>query len=267
MPLPELRSPIVASAKDLVLMPISSQDANRVVKALHYSGKVVSNSQVHLGVFLNGKCGGALQFGPSLDKRKLIGLVSGTKWNEFIELNRMALADWLPRNGESRAIGYAMRWLRKTYPWMKWVVSFADATQCGDGTIYRASGFVLTGIKRNTQIWRAPNGQAFSRASITGHSCKEQQRQAMELARSTNHGGGGNILTSGGSSMEYFRNAGWTPEAGFQLRYIYFLHPECREQLTVPVVPFSDIRRLGASMYRGQLRAGSVDGDTHGTQP
>ena len=74
-------------AKDIVIKPISSRDANRIIKSLHYSGKVVPNSQLHLGVFLDGKCGGALQFGPSINKRGTINVVKGTGWNEFIELN------------------------------------------------------------------------------------------------------------------------------------------------------------------------------------
>jgi hypothetical protein len=197
----------VGRAKDIIVKPISAQDANRIVRAIHYSGKVVNNSQLHLGVFLDGKCGGAMQFGPSLDKRKMLGLVTGTLWNEFIELNRMAFADWLPRNSESRAIGYAFRWIRKTYPHIKWCVSFADGTQCGDGTIYRASGFALIGIKENNQIWEAPTGETFndtsirpgiggerereprvfSRTSLTDGRSKRQQAQALAIIRrSTN---------------------------------------------------------------------------------
>jgi hypothetical protein len=167
----------MANAKDLIVKPITAADANRIVKSLHYSGKVVQNSQLHLGVFLNGRCGGAMQFGPSLDKRKIQPLVSGTLWNEFLELNRMAFADWLPRNSESRCIGYAMRWIRKTYPHIKWIVSFADGTQCGDGTIYRASGFVLTGIKENDQIWQAPSGEVFNDTSIRPGIGGERERE------------------------------------------------------------------------------------------
>ena len=212
----------MASAKDLIVKPISASDANRIVKQLHYSGKVVQNSQLHLGVFLNGRCGGAMQFGPSLDKRKIQPLVSKTLWNEFIELNRMAFADWLPRNSESRCIGYAMRWIRKTYPHIKWIVSFADATQCGDGTIYRASGFVLTGIKENTTIVIREDGSI-------------------------------------GSELLGGRHTGGHAIPGFQLRYIYFIDEAARERLTVPLIPFSEIDRRGASMYRGKTRVTSTD--------
>ncbi len=249
----------MSSAKDLIVKPISASDANKIIKALHYSGKVVNNSQVHLGVFLNGRCGGAMQFGPSLDKRKIQGLVTGTLWNEFIELNRMAFADWLPRNGESRCIGYAMRWIKKTYPWIKWVISFADGTQCGDGTIYRASGFVLTGIKENTQIWEAPSGEKFSRTSLTdGRSKQQQQQQARVVASRTTLTKGKHVMGNGAASMKQFADAGWKPLPGFQLRYIYFLDPTACDRLTVPILPFSEIERRGAGMYKGKKRADSI---------
>lgn len=154
------------SAKDIRVAPISAKDAAAIVKRVHYSGKVVQNSQLHLGVFLDGRLEGAMQFGPSLDKRKVQGLVEGTGWNGFIELNRMAFSDRLPRNSESRALGVAMRLIRKHYPHIEWVISFADGAQCGDGTIYRAAGFVLTGIRKNTSIWRAPTGAVFPETSL-----------------------------------------------------------------------------------------------------
>lgn len=266
MPWHASRRRTLGRAKDIIVKPISSRDANRIVRALHYSGKVVNNSQVHLGVFLDGACGGALQFGPSLDKRKLVGLVGGTLWNEFIELNRMALADWLPRNGESRAIAVAMRLLRKTYPWLKWVVSFADGCQCGDGTIYRASGFVLTGIKRNDQVWQAPGGETFSRTSLTDGRSKRQQQAVAVISRTTTTKGK-HILNSGASSMRAFKDAGWTPKPGYQFRYVYFLDPSARQRLTVPIIPFSEIERRGAGMYRGKMRVRSVGSDTSGDQP
>ena len=275
-------------ARDIIVKPISARDAIRIIKALHYSGKVVQNSQVHFGVYLDGKCGGALQFGPSLDKRKMVGLIEGTKWNEFMELNRLALADWLPRNGESRVIAITMRMLRRNYPWLRWVVSFADACQCGDGTIYRASGFVLTGIKTNNQIWKAPTGevfndtsirpgiggerereraaQVFSRTSLTDGRSKQQQQQQAAAIVSRTTTKGKHILNSGASSMAAFKEAGWRPIPGFQLRYIYFLDPTARERLTVPIIPFSEIERRGAGMYRGKPRAGSADSGTSDNQ-
>ena len=226
------------SAKGIIVKPITSQDAARIVKACHYSGKVIQNSQLHFGVFLNGRCGGAMQFGPSMRKDLIAPLVSATGWNGFLELNRMAFADWLPRNSESRAIAVAMRLIRKAYPHIEWVISFADGTQCGDGTIYRASGFVLTQVAENKEMRINPK---------TG---KPQQSMAAFHE---------------GNARE-FKN--WKPLPGFQLRYIYFLNPAARSRLTVPVLPFSEIQRRGAGMYLGKpKRADSMGGHASGFQP
>lgn len=273
----------MSDVKQIILRPIDRKDADALVKRVHYSGKVVNNSQIHIGVFFNGNLEGAMQFGPSLDKSKLVGLVQGTEWNEFIELNRMAFSDALPRNSESRAIAIAMRILKKHASHLKWVVSFADATQCGDGTIYRASGFVLTGIRKNTSIWEAPNGDVsdditvksgnpglrvpgarFSRTSLTDNrSHKEQAKAQKMVSRLSVTKAGYTAATNGGASMKAYKDAGFKPLIGYQLRYIYFLDPDVRQYLTVPVLPFSEIERLHAGMYKGQSvsRATSIEGD------
>lgn len=256
----------MATAKDIILKPITRQEADTCVKRHHYSGKVVNNSQVHIGVFLGGKLEGAMQFGPSLDKRKLQGLVEGTKWNEFIELNRMAFSDRLPRNSESRALSIALRMLKKHAPHLQWVVTFADGAQCGDGTIYRAAGFVLTSVKRNDQIWEAPAGSRESRTSLTDGRSKGQQEAAVRLCRGYATKAG-NILDTGAASMRSFKEAGFRPVPGFQLRYLYFLDPTARERLTVPILSFSEIERRGAGMYRGKPRAGSAGSGTPGNHP
>ena len=252
----------MGKAKDIILRPIDSKTANELVRRVHYSGKVVNNSQLHFGVFYGGKLEGALQFGPSLDKRKIQGLVSGTAWHEFIELNRMAFTDVLPRNSESRAIAVAMRLLRKHAPQVKWVITFADGTQCGDGTIYRAAGFVLTGIKKNDQIWAAPDaGARFSRTSLTDNRSKSQQSAARRLSRG-NATKANNIMETGAASMRPFIEAGFKPLQGFQLRYIYFIDPAYRQRLTVPELPYSAIADAGARMYKGErLDTRPVNGD------
>jgi hypothetical protein len=229
----------LVSAKDIRIRPIAQKDAARIVKALHYSGKITSTSQLHLGVFLGDRCGGAMQFGPPIDKRRSIGLVEGTAWTGFLELNRMAFADWLPRNSESRALGWALRFIRKNYPQVEWVVSYSDATQCGDGTIYRASGFVLTGIKANRTMLRMPDGSVVADKTLNNDHVR---------------------------NASWWRKRGAVPLPGFQLRYIYFLSDTARSRLTVPILPFDEIDKRGASMYKGKARVGSADGGTPAVQ-
>ena len=44
----------------------------------------------------------------------------------------------------------------------------------------------------------------------------------------------------------------WEKLKGFQLRYVYFLNPEAKKRLTVPILPFSKIDEMGAGMYKGK---------------
>lgn len=231
-------------AKDIVLRPIKSSDANKIVKALHYSGKVVSNSQIHFGVFANGKCGGALQFGPSLDKGKMMHLVEGTRWNSFIELNRMVLADWMPKNSESRSIAVALKLLKRKYQQLEWVVSYADACECGDGTIYRAAGFVLTMIKKNSDIYISEDGRKVHSMTIKSSKAKLQKHGNWKKA----------LVAEYGACKKL---------EGHQLRYIYFYDKTDVQRLNSPVIPFSEIKRKNASMYLGVRGA---DSGTPGNQ-
>jgi hypothetical protein len=221
----------MASAKDIRVAPIKAADAREYVRKHHYSGKVTNNSSLHLGVFLGKQLEGVMQFGCPMDKRKSLTLVMGTPWHGVLELNRMVFGDRLPRNSESRAIAMSMRLIRKNYPSIEWVLSFADATQCGDGTIYRASGFVLTSIKPNKQILRLADGSIVARKTLDN----------------PNHMG-----PDGRYGSAHAREAGAVFLPGFQLRYIYFLNPTARERLTVPILPFSKITEMGASMYCGE---------------
>ena len=246
------------SAKDLILRPISAAEARRTVERLHYSGSVVINSQIHIGAFYGGVLEGALQFGPPMDKRKAAGLVRGSEWHHFIELNRMAFSANLPRCSESRALAVSFRLLRKHAPQLKWVLSFADAAQCGDGTIYRASGFVLTGIKENMQIVEFPGGERTTRKRLTD---MDQANQPGILAIANRYG----VRRTGASSMREWEAVGARAIPGYQFRYVRFLDPEWQDRLTVPIIPFDKIP-AACKMYRGVPMCGSPK-ENSGDQP
>lgn len=55
-------------AKEIIVKVIPSKIANEFIKKHHYSGKVVQNSSLHFGAFLDGDLHGVLSYGSSLDK-------------------------------------------------------------------------------------------------------------------------------------------------------------------------------------------------------
>ena len=208
-------------AKEIVVKVINSSIANQFVKKYHYSGKVVNMSSLHFGCFLDGRLHGVMSYGSPMDKRNVLPLVdsgvydTNKKWNEMLELNRMAFDDYLPRNSESRCIAISIRLIKKNAPQVKWLLSYSDGTQCGDGTIYRASGFLLTQINKNGTIYKLANGE---------------------------------VVAKRGDSKYNFSGA--KALIGFQNRYIYIIDKKCK--ITVPILPFTKIDELGAGMYKGE---------------
>jgi len=213
-------------AKEIIVKVIPSKVANDFVKKTHYSGKVVPNSTLHFGCFLDDKLHGVMQYGSPFMKTKVLSMVEGTGWNEMLELNRMAFDDYLPKYSESRCISITIKLIKKNAPQIKWILSFADGTQCGDGTIYRASGFILSSIKENNSIIKLSNGNIVASMTYTK---------------------GKNILKQGG-------RAGVPKDAeklkGNMFRYIYLIDKTCK--ITVPILPFSEIDKQGAGMYKGE---------------
>ena len=213
-------------AKEIVVKVIPAKIANEFVKKHHYSGKVVPNSTLHFGAFLDGKLHGVLSYGTPMDKRRVMPLVTPSLWNEMLELNRMAFDDYLPKYSESRCIAISIRLLKKNAPHIKWILSYSDGTQCGDGTIYRASGFKLTGIKENKTIlnW---NGKIVADKTLNNSNYKKM-----------------------GFSASKAKKDGAKPLDGYQLRYIYLIDKSCT--INAEIIPFEKIDEIGAGMYKGQ---------------
>jgi len=208
-------------AKEIVVKVINSKIANAFVKKHHYSGKVVSMSSLHFGCFLDNQLHGVMSYGSPMDKRNVLPLVDSgetdinKRWNEMLELNRMAFDDYLPKYSESRCIAISIRMIKKNAPQIKWILSYSDATQCGDGTIYRASGFKLTQINKNGTIYRLSNGEIVAKRGDSKYDFK------------------------GAKALE-----------GFQNRYILLIDKSCK--IVPEILDFKKIDELGAGMYKGE---------------
>ena len=206
-------------AKEIIVKVIPSKIANEFVKQNHYSGKVVPNSNLHFGCFLDDKLHGVMSYGSPINKKGSINLVENTGWNEMLELNRMAFDNYLPKYSESRCIAISIKLIKKNAPQIKWILSFSDGTQCGDGTIYRASGFNLIKIKKNTSMWENVH--------------TKQKMQDMQFYHT---------MTK--------KDNNWKQLEGVMLSYIYLIDKTCK--ITVPILPFSAIDKAGAGMYKGK---------------
>ena len=113
--------------------------------------------------------------------------------------------------------------------YIKWILSFSDGNLCGDGTIYRASGFKLIGVNKNTSTYQMPNGEVVCSLTSSAHRTKE---------------------SNGKSGTSWIKDNGGKKLDGFQIRYIYLI--DKANKITVPILPFSKIDEMGAGMYKGE---------------
>jgi hypothetical protein len=124
--------------------------ANKVIVENHYSKKYFNNSYIHLGVFKKNDLVGVLQYGHLLNNNSISKIVKNTKKQEAVELNRMWIKDNVGLYPESKSISYSIKYLKKKYPKIKWIQSFADERCKGFGIVYQACSFDYYGEHLST---------------------------------------------------------------------------------------------------------------------
>lgn len=242
------------SAKSIKISFIDKKSGESFIKKYHYSGKIAASGIFYMGVFLDNKIIGAIQYGRPIDKYKVICLVKDTTWDGFLELNRFVCIDNTPKNTESRALAISFKLIKKNYPHIKWILSFADACQCGSGTIYRASGFYLTQIKKNNKLiyinkLKTVEHKMKFTAGVQGSFRKE-------------------FMKSGVKRWQDFLNkyyGGYKELDGYQLRYIKILYPDI--EINCPIIDYNELDKLKfPDNVRHQKRVASIDNDVPSDQ-
>jgi len=155
---------------DWFVKEIDKKLSKKLIIENHYSKKVCNDAttHIHLGVFIENELLGVLQYGYAMNPQSMGGVVKGTKLNEYKELNRMWLDDKAPRNSESKAISYSIKYIKARYPSVKWIQSFADERCGGLGIVYQASNFKYFGS--HTSIFWEFENETFHNSLITNNN-------------------------------------------------------------------------------------------------
>ena len=202
-------------ASDFSVREIHRDRANAIIKRNHYSGKIVNNAYVHLGVFMDSELVGVLQFGYAMNPASGRSVVRDTENDEYLELNRMWLDDFAPRNSESRAISYALKYIRKAWPKVRWIQSFADE-RCGlNGTVYRAANFDYAG--EHTSVFWEIDGEYFHNIVATTETSRAGNKARIRFVAGRDR-----------AKRIELR----------QFRYLYFLAPRFKRGLLLPLLPY-----------------------------
>jgi hypothetical protein len=192
---------------------IPCKEARDIITNFHYSHRVVNNSYLHLGVYIGEALEGALQFGYMLNPARAGKVVAGTVQGQYMELNRMWLSDEAPRNSESRAISYSVKYIRRICPSVAWIQSFADERCGGLGVVYQAANFLFIGSHK-TAFFEL-DGDIYHKMLLTAH---QKSGQRGHYVRANLHRAVRKDLR--------------------QFRYIFFLKRDWMKRLKLPVQPY-----------------------------
>ncbi len=221
---------MTAKARDITIHRCDSPAIRSLMYRYHYSKKAAVNAQWNFAFILDGALIGGAQFGPPLDYSKVLPLVTGTTKNDMVELNRFVLIPDVPKNSASKTLGCCLRFLARRH--YKWILSYANAMYSGPGTIYKATGFILCGIKRNDDprhptFYTLPDGRIVHVMSVkrtVRTHINTELREQLNMPEA--------------SGYEVLRQAGGIPYPGFIYRYIKFLDKTQQCNLSVKVLQY-----------------------------
>jgi len=168
--------------KDFYVKEMPKKISNKMIIENHYSKKVAgfATTYIYLGVYENDKLLGTLQYGFAMNAASQASVVKDTAIDEYLELNRMWLSDEIEtKYPESRAISYSIKYIKRKFPKIKWIQSFADERCGGFGIVYQACSFDFYGGHTST-FWELDN-EVFHNKAMTIKDTKKSNAKEKFL--------------------------------------------------------------------------------------
>lgn len=166
---------------DFYVAEIPRNLAYKIIEENHYAkkGDSIPHNKLNLGLYINKKLVGVLQFGYAMNVSSYLKLVTHTELDEYLELNRMWLDDSAPRNSESKALSYSIKFIKKKMPKIKWIQSFADERCGGFGIVYQAANFNYYGEHKSI-FWEIDN-EIYHNSIVTNSKRKAKYKLQYKL--------------------------------------------------------------------------------------
>jgi len=180
----------------------------------HYSHTVPPNRWMCFAVYHHSLLKGAMQIGYGIRPEMKQHIIDGANSETVKEFDRMWLSDDMPKNSESRVIGYMLRYLRKHYPELKALISYADGLRGKVGTIYQATNFQYIGAVPG-EFYHIPSTDTWVHPVTMWHRHGTRARERLEALY---------------PDIQHIR--------GDQHRYVYFLDDEWQNRLLQPILPY-----------------------------
>lgn len=149
---------------DLYLYTCSRKDAEFACKHWHYSCTCPTGAgAVYIGVAEYGKFIGVIIFSAGANRN--IGSPFGLDSTEVLELTRVALRAHTTH--VTRILAIAIKMLAKLRPFVKLIISYADADEGHKGIIYKAGNWTYLGpTVGNTARYRTSTGKNLHKRTV-----------------------------------------------------------------------------------------------------
>lgn len=149
---------------------VNSSKAYQFMCMYHYSHVGFKKSKLNLGIFKKDtkQLVGVLQLGcaASAGIRLDRYVKEPIKIEEYMELNRFAMADSEERNSESMAISLGLKWIKQNRPDIKLIVSYSGRVEGNYGYIYQATNWEYLGYFLSPGFWKI-DGKEFHHITLS----------------------------------------------------------------------------------------------------
>lgn len=176
--------------KNFYVKEISKEEGADIIKKYHYSHKNIGYSSLYVGVFSNetNELKGCLSFGKCLNADATPPkILKGSNRHNMFELNRMVMSDDSPKLSESQAIGLSIKYIKKYYPHILYILSFSDGKEDNFGIIYQATNWKYIGYLKSTSFYKL-DGKYVHRTTVYSkykRNKPEEKRTEIQILKDT----------------------------------------------------------------------------------
>lgn len=200
--------------RDMVVAPVGTADVQEFARRYHYT-ETGGNMTWRWGLWDGPVLHGVVAY--NLPTRTACESVFGADYgpNHVWHMGRLILSDESPRNSESRLIGWSLREIRRDYPHVWAVLTYAATDANHIGYVYQATNALYTGVGGESWYYVDKQGR-----------------------RHGTHHGGHRVHPDRAAAM------GWSRvEGGVKHRYVYILGSKSQRRqrtalLRFPVLPY-----------------------------
>jgi hypothetical protein len=152
--------------KELKIKVINEETATQFIEKYHYSGTCPSPT-IAFGHYYKEHLVNVILYkfptGRLMAQQVMQGGDSSNTW----ELIRMVSFEPKPKNLESKCIANTFKYIRKAYPKIKIIISYADNNVGHHGYVYQASNFYYYGQSRPDKEWYIDNERVHTRTVVS----------------------------------------------------------------------------------------------------